>query len=288
MFSAEWLSLREPADAAARSEALTQALAETLPRDRSLRVLDLAAGTGANARFLVERLHRDQDWSLVDHDAALLDELPGRMAVWANAHGSRIDRRGESVDLSLVSGKVCRITTHCADLSTLDGFDLVGGRDLVTASALLDLVSESWLRQLAHLCSQARATALFALTYDGRIECEPVDSDDDIVRDLVNRHQRIDKGFGPALGPTAVDAARRIFSDAGYTVRRAVSDWTLGPEAKDLQRQLIEGWAAAARDIDGSPSSTIERWRARRLAHVDRPASRLIVGHEDLLALRRD
>ena len=49
-FSAEWLALRESADHAARSPELTRTVIDFLP-DRA-RILDLAAGTGSNRRYL--------------------------------------------------------------------------------------------------------------------------------------------------------------------------------------------------------------------------------------------
>ena len=51
-----WLALREPADFAARSTALAQAIADALPGDRPLHMLDLATGRGSNVRYLADRL----------------------------------------------------------------------------------------------------------------------------------------------------------------------------------------------------------------------------------------
>jgi hypothetical protein len=106
-----------------------------------------------------------------------------------------------------------------------------------------------------------------------------------MVRDLMNRHQKTnDKGFGPAAGPDAVDCAERCFLAAGYHVRRDVSDWVLPPEARDLQRQLIEVWANAAGAVAPEQASTIADWRTRRLTHIDAHRSHIVVGHEDLAA----
>ena len=163
---------------------------------------------------------------------------------------------------------------------------LVDGRTFVTGSALLDLVSEDWLAALAAECARAGAVALFALTYDGRIECSPTERDDALVRELVNRHQRTDKGFGTALGPDAPERAAALFADAGYRVRRERSDWVLGRQHAELQRQLVDGWAAAAIEIDSVRRAAIEDWRRRRQAHIDAGRSQIVVGHEDLLATR--
>jgi len=71
-FSAGWLSLREPADHAARSLPLTRAVVGALSTELPCRVLDLAAGTGSNVRYLAGHLPSEQRWLLVDHDPALL------------------------------------------------------------------------------------------------------------------------------------------------------------------------------------------------------------------------
>lgn len=262
----DWLALREPADTAARSGTLTRAIAETLPRDGTLRVLDLATGTGSNVRYLARRLPAQQDWLLVDCDPELLTEVPARMSAWGGA------RQLE-----------CHVETRQLNLGGLDHPEIFSGRHLVTASALLDLVSEAWLHALAEQCEATGAAALFALTYTGRARCSPAEPEDETIRDLMNRHQKTnDKGFGQAAGPDAVDCAERCFAGAGYRVRREASDWVLPHDARELQRQLIKGWASAAREIAPEHATMIGDWLARRLAHIESSRSRVVVCHEDL------
>jgi hypothetical protein len=156
----------------------------------------------------------------------------------------------------------------------------------VTASALLDLVSESWLRLLASRCHAAGATTLFSITYNGQSSCAPAEPEDDMVRELLNLHQTTDKGLGgPAAGPEAGAVAARAFKDAGYQVEQAPSDWLIEPSEQEFQRQLIEGWAHAAIEIAPRHSSTIADWLRRRLAHVGAGRSRIVVGHVDMAAL---
>lgn len=263
-----WLALRESADAAARSVDLTQTVIEHLPRDRPLRILDLGSGTGSNVRYLARYLPQDQEWLLVDADGALLDEARTRISSWA-------DRRGVTL----------RLETQQMNLGALDRLEIFEGRDLVTASALLDLVSAAWLDALAKQCRAAGAIVLFSLTYNGRSHCEPPEPEDEAIRVLMNRHQTAnDKGFGRAAGPDAVDSAERAFAAAGYRVQRAASDWTLPPDARELQRELITGWADAARDVVPEQTPMIRDWLELRLEHVAAGQSRVVVGHSDLAA----
>jgi SAM-dependent methyltransferase len=263
-FSADWLALREPADSAARSESLTGLAAARLSLRAQVRAIDLACGTGANIRYLAGRLPVAAVWTLVDHDQALLDEARRRLR-----HGPLGD------DYTLIARRL--------DLSQLDATTLVG-YDLVTASALLDLVSAAWIQTLAKACRAADAVVLLALTVDGRIECAPPHPDDELVRGLVLRHQRHDKGFGPALGPDAASVAEACFATEGFAVRTAHSDWVL--ESPRLQRELVAGWAQAAAAIDPAQGERIATWEQRRLAHVLEGRSRIRVGHRDLVAWR--
>jgi hypothetical protein len=261
---ADWLSLRAPADTAARSVSLTAAVSDALgiPSGGAIRLLDLGSGTGSNVRYLSPRLLTPQEWLLVDRDPALL------------AGGPK------------TAGAVF-IDTRVAELGSLDEA-MFKRRNLVTASALLDLVSESWIEQVAARCRENRSTALFALTYNGQSHCVPAEPEDDRIRDWLNEHQRQnDKGFGRAAGPDAVASTVRMFSEAGYRVVREPSNWDLRPSAKELQRQLVLGWAEAAAEIAPDQALMIEGWLARRLAHVDENRSHIVVGHDDIAAFYR-
>jgi hypothetical protein len=265
-FTADWLSLRESADRAARSLAVTRIAVDALPAG-IVKALDLATGTGANVRYLAPHLPPDQDWLVVDSDERLMNDLPIHMD-WSKLRGARIE---------------CRRV----NLLELDTSNIVAGRTLVTASALLDLVSEPWLSSLAEQCRREGAIVLLALTYNGRITWSPLEAEDDVIRRLVNRHQRTDKGFGPALGPEARVRAEQYFTRVGYAVTRAPSDWELDTDARDMQRELIDGWADAAVAIEPGRVESIAAWQRKRHSHVAAGRSRVVVGHDDLAAVPR-
>ncbi|MGE3840321.1 MAG: glycosyltransferase family 4 protein [Vicinamibacterales bacterium] len=264
-FDATWLLERERYDHRARARGLSMRVVAAAARDGSLRAVDLGAGTGSNLRYLSSMCAVEQDWLLVDHDDRLLAELEHRMTGMAT--------KPHSVAL--------RWHTLCQDLSQLES-RMFAGRTLVTSSALLDLVSEAWLREVVLHCARAGAAVLFALNYTGRWTCQPEDDFDCVVRDLVNRHQRRDKGLGPALGPRAADRAATLLSAHGYQVEREASDWRIPAEAVSVQRMLIEGWARAACDVEGRRSEDVSAWQTRRLNALAAGRSLMAVSHEDV------
>ncbi len=282
-FTPDWLSLREPADAAARSADVAAEVSGRMAGRDCVRVLDLATGTGANLRCLAPQLPSPQRWLVVDRDVELLAHVPRRVSSWALSRACTV--AGDPAGFVLRGAAFeCRVQTRHADLSKLTDAALFEGHDLVTASALLDLVSEAWLRVLIGYCSTARVPMLFALTYDGRMTCTPEHPDDNLIRNLVNRHQRRAKGFGRALGPDAIDAAVRCLEEAGYAWRRENSDWQLTPAQGALQRQLVEGWARAATEMDPKAADHVAAWKSRRLALIEEGKSEALVGHADLAA----
>jgi hypothetical protein len=257
-FSAEWLSLREPYDRQARNRKVLETVTDSLAGKPFVSVADLASGTGSTFRALSPLIAARQDWRLLDNDLSLLARAPS-------------------------SSPGIAVTTLPADLvrDLEAAFDRP--TDLVTTSALLDLVSEEWLNRLA-VETAARALPVYAaLTYDGRAELTPTDRWDRHIVDSVNRHQKTDKGFGPALGPTAASSAIAAFERVGYDVVHGLSDWEFAPHDRDIQDAVLSGWATAAREIGGSPSE-IDAWLARRRDLIAAGRSSILVGHVDFFA----
>lgn len=274
-FDVDWLSLREPVDYRSRAESLLPHIEAASNAHRWSQVLDLGSGTGSNLRYLAPRLPGHQDWTLVDHDPVLLNN-----PVQDNLLDQVRSIRRVQGDLN----------THV--LSEIDQ------ADLVTASALLDLVSEDWLKRLVKACQRTGCDAYFALNYDGDIRwfsegnhnCDLTPDDvpnDDLIRNALNTHQRGDKGFGPALGPTAGIMADRLFKAAGYHTWFSPSPWWLGPQDRHLVDRLINEWKQTSLGVenDRSHRDRIEAWATHRRQTVNSGTFALRVGHHDLLAV---
>ena len=264
VFDATWLALREPADHRSRALALLPLLNVVWSRAHWSRVLDFGSGTGSNLRYLGPKLPDGQEWTLVDHDPDLLA-------------------------LATIPARVRGLKHVCGDVAD-EGLELVKEAHLVTGSALLDLVSEDWLRDLVEECRLAECGVLFALSYDGSITWDlgqGVDEDpgDVLVWNAVNKHQRRDKGLGPALGPTAGSVAQKLFLDAGYRTWFLPSPWHLNQHDSGLTSALVDGWQHAALEQNPGQEDHIRTWAERRVRQVASEGFGLNVGHVDFLAL---
>jgi len=259
-FSAKWLALREPYDLRARNPEVMGAVIDALADRPSVAIVDLACGTGSNFRALSPHLEARQNWRLVDNDLSLLARVPKS------------------------SSPHVMVTTVPIDLNRDLEAALDGPIDLVTTSALLDLVSDDWLERFAVEAAARRLPVYAALSYDGRVEMTPSDSEDDRMIAAVNAHQRTDKGFGPALGPKAARAAIERFERVGYSVVHGVADWIFGPQDREIQIEMLSGWAATVRDIGDIPLVDVIGWLTRRRDLVAAGRSSIRVGHVDVFA----
>jgi SAM-dependent methyltransferase len=260
-FSADWLTLREPHDERARSATVREAALASVADLDPVAIVDLACGTGSALRALAPLLPARQTWRLVDNNLSLL----ARAA--ETARPQRVHVAAVPIDLA-------------RDLEAA----LDGAVDLVTTTALLDLVSEPWLERLAIECGARRLPLYAALSYDGRVAFTPEDPRDAAIIAAVNAHQRSDKGFGPALGPTAAAAAVSCFTRLGCTVAHEHADWMIGPGDQAMQNELIAGWAGAAREFGAPLLDEIAGWLAHRRDLVAAGRSSIRVGHVDLFA----
>jgi hypothetical protein len=255
-FSADWLTLREPHDRRARNAEVLNAVVTAFASHVSLNVADIGCGTGSTYRALSLRLPPTQRWRLYDNDLSLLARAAGP----------------------------ANVTTVPLDLARDLEAALDGAVDLVTTSALLDLVSSAWLERFATEAAARRLPVYAALSYDGRAKFDPADAMDVKIVSAVNAHQRTDKGFGPALGPAAAQAAVEQFERLDYAVMQGVSDWVFQPGDREIQTEILSGWGGAAREMGNVPLNDVIAWLKRRRELVSSGRSTIRVGHIDFFA----
>jgi SAM-dependent methyltransferase len=272
-YTPQWLELREGADATARARDFLDPLRDHLrdhlaDRTGELVIRDLGCGTGSMGRWLAPRLNGPQHWILHDRDPDLLDRAVARMPR-AAADGSPVT-----------------VATEQGDIAGLTAADLAG-TSLVTASALLDLLTRDELNGLAEACAGAGCPALLTLSVAGLVELTPADPLDAEIGRAFNAHQRrVDHGRG-LLGPDAITVARETFNRQDGTVRTYASPWRLGAEESELTAQWLHGWVGAAQEQRPELTPLAETYLTRRLAMCEARELRVVVHHSDLLALPR-
>jgi len=272
-FSLDWLDLREAADQRARDKNLLvdamrflDAVRENSEAaDESRIVMDLGTGSGSTLRAfssVMEAQANLHTWRLIDNDAKLLAAAKRRAPSGANTE------------------------TYLLDLNNLAELP-IEGVELMTSSALFDLVSERFVHELADTllahCKGKLPGFYSALNYDGNTDWSPAHPLDRDVLAAFNRDQQTDKGFGPALGPQSAPVMEQKFTKLGFAVACAQSPWQLNGNEAELVRELICGIGNAVKNDSMLEPNELHNWIKFRMAHADSGTCR--VGHIDLLAL---
>ncbi|MET9848062.1 class I SAM-dependent methyltransferase [Streptomyces ossamyceticus] len=267
-YAPQWLELRESADAAARASDLLDPLRirlANLPRRATgLVVHDLGCGTGSMGRWLAPRLDGAQQWVLHDQDPALL-----RLAI------ERAPRAG-------ADGSPVTVTTRRGDIGRLTADDLAGA-SLVTASALLDVLTREEIETLAGACADAGVPALLTLSVVGRADLAPAHPMDQEIAEAFNAHQRASE----LLGPDAITVACEAFAQRGATVRVHPSPWQLDDRHIALTEEWLRGWVGPACEQRPELTERAEAYLRDRLAACAAGELRVTLHHSDLLALPR-
>ena len=265
--SSRWLRLREPADAAARSLDLARKAVQAQTGSGTTVVHDLGCGSGSMGRWLAPHLAGPQHWVLHDRDPDLL-----RVAA---------SDPPRAADDSPVT-----VETRQGDLTRLATDDLAGAT-LITASALLDMLTAPELERVARSCVAAAVPALVTLSVTGRVRLTPSDPLDAALGAAFNRHQRRTVGGRTLLGPVAARAAVDTFGELGARVEVRPSTWRLDAGCPSLTRDWLTGWVGPAVEQRPELATAATTYLARRLDEIEQGALVVTVEHLDLLALPR-
>jgi hypothetical protein len=262
----DWLALREPADAAARDPELAALAAARLGEHRPLVIRDLGCGTGSLGRWLAPQLPGPQQWILHDRDTALLA------------------RAEAGLPAAAADGTPVSATTEPGDLTAVDAARLAG-TSLVTASALLDLLTADEVDALAGACTAAGCPALLTLSVTGSVGFFPAEPLDSVFGAAFDAHQRRTVDGRRLLGPDAGATAASAFAERGVPTEVAPTPWRLGPDDSELIEEWLRGWLAAACEQQPELAAHAADYLRRRLDACAAGDLRVVVGHVDVLAL---
>ena len=262
--SSQWLRLREPADAAARSLDLAREAAAARAGTGPTVVHDLGCGSGSMGRWLAPLLDGPQHWVLHDRDPDLLAVAatePPRAA----------------------GGLPVPVETRRDDLTRLGPGDLAGA-SLITASALLDMLTADEVERFVRSCVAAACPALVTLSVTGEVRLDPHDPLDAPLSAAFNEHQRRTVGGRTLLGPVAARAAADLFGALGAHVEARPSPWRLGGTDRALILEWIDGWVGAAVEQRPELAAASSGYLRRRRHQAEQGRLSVTVPHVDLLA----
>ena len=259
----EWLAARVAADDAARAATvstllpeLSRYLIEAAGPGGTVQIVDLGAGTGANQRWLAPRLPIRQRWLHLDHNPVISRSLP------LAAETVIVDESVEAL------GKLLTRSS--------------GDRQLVSCSALLDVLTTEQIQAVCRAVIDNRVPAFFSLTVTGGLRLSPADAHDQLLLAAFNDHQR----RAGRAGPEATALTVNLLRAAEFAVTTQETPWRLTAESGlAFVDQMLEERLAAAVAQDPALARTAKAWLELRRAQLAAGLLRIELDHCDILGL---
>ncbi len=221
-----------------------------------MQIIDLGAGTGANQRWLAPRLPIRQRWLHLDHNPVISRSLP-------------LPAETEIVDESVEA--LGQLLTRAS-----------GDRQLVTCSALLDVLTTEQVEAVCRAVIDNRVPAFFSLTVTGGLRLSPNDPHDRLLLAAFNDHQRRAGGAGPEATTLTVSLLRA----AEFAVTTQETPWRLTAESGiAFVDQMLEERLAAAVAQDPALAGTAAAWLELRRAQLIAGLLQIELDHCDILGL---
>jgi hypothetical protein len=259
----DWLAARVAADNDARAATLSTLLPQLInylidtdAPDPTVHIIDLGAGTGANQRWLAPRLPIPQRWLHLDHNPIIsrTEPLPAETVI--------IDAGVEVLDQLLASSR--------------------DRRQLVTCSALLDVLTTEQVKAVCQAVIDNRVPAFFSLTVTGELTMSPTNPHDQLLLSAFNDHQRRAGRLGPDASALTVDLLRA----AEFAVTTQQTPWHLTADrGQAFIDQVLEERLAAAVAQEPALAATAASWMELRRAQLAAGLLRVELDHCDVLGL---
>ena len=259
----DWLAARVAADDAARAATvstllpeLSRYLIEAAGPGGTVQIIDLGAGTGANQRWLAPRLPIRQRWLHLDHNPVISRSLP--LAAETEIVDESVEALGELLTRSS------------------------GDRQLVSCSALLDVLTTEQIQAVCRAVIDNRVPAFFSLTVTGGLRLSPADAHDQLLLAAFNDHQR----RAGRAGPEATTLTVNLLRAAEFAVTTQETPWRLTAESGlAFVDQMLEERLAAAVAQDPALARTAAAWLELRRAQLAAGLLRIELDHCDILGL---
>lgn len=278
----DWLEERYRLDAGARNKHVERAVLEAFQGFPPLYVLDVGSGLGANARYYSCLFSSNQEWILVEKSEVLSLRAIPSLRFWAEANKWMTEELSEGLQVWM-SEKEVRIKSIKA--SFFDSSEIVDlfRINLVTANAVMDLVSEDQFVTFAENLISNRIPLLATMNYES-MYFEPEDEEDVEFIALYERHMKRSQEFGSAMGP---DSTRRIIDFSvkrGCPVIYGKSTWNIDYGDLKMMQFLFRfiNQALSENICSNGERVRMEAWFRRKRQQVKNQKLKMVVEHSDI------
>ncbi len=236
-FDTGWLNERFAYDNAARNTEVEQAFINHFRFKEKLSILDIGAGTGANCLYFMERLFKNQEWTLIEKDPQLCEACKQRIERFLLDYNFFYTYEDNVFRIKIWESrvKIKIINASFFDLKELVDLDQI---DVLMAAAVFDVLT---LEQFEEVMKPivASKTALFTSMNYHSMKCLPEESLDIEFVSAYENHMMREQTIGVAMGPKCSSLIEAFFKQHQIEFIKGSSQWKLDERAQKMHSFLL-------------------------------------------------
>ena len=217
---------------------------------------------------------------MVDLNPTLLKRARQRLVLWANGNGYTIEK--DEPDYLLFTRRARRLSIQLRQGSflKLDQILPLEAYHVVTASAVVDLLSRDMLDKLLRTLHQHQLAFYPTLNYQS-MRYLPAEPRDEAMIEAYERHMQREQDFGRALGPsctaTLQQLAQKIYRQSPL---QGPSPWELRPTDVAMHRHMLAFMEKSITEI--APKLDVAGWADHKRQLLKAQELHLHVDHSDV------
>ena len=284
-FNLSWINHRENYDAISRSDLLPTEYKKN--KEPFRKIIDMGCGNGSFLRWCYKKKIMFDEMLLIDHDKKLLyDFFPATVKFLKN-YSHKITKSSFST-YEIKKNNVNKIRNiNIVNINILDGLKYINEYNLVSFSAISDLLSKKIIRSILDRINQNKSI-YFSICFDGNIKWSIKHNFDKYINMMFNRHQQNDKGTGNAMGAKSIKYIETYGKKKNYNVKIKDSSWiitSLTPDHIKFKKMYLDTIYNGLKHDQNVDRKILKEWYQFRLKTIKLKKDRVIVGHKDILVL---
>lgn len=237
-FQVNWLKERFSYDNEARNPEVEKAMVHHFRNHEKINIIDIGSGTGANCLYFMERLFKNQAWTLIEKDAILCETTIDRIERFLQDYNFYYTFEDNTFRIKVWESRV-KITILNAsffDLENLVDLEII---DIVMAAAVFDLLSFEQFEKIILPVFNHKIPLLTTLNYQA-MRFASGDTLDAAFVSAYEKHMRREQSTGKAMGPECSTLMGSFFQKNNLKTIKGISQWKLGSDAKKMHKFLFD------------------------------------------------
>lgn len=281
---ANWLNERYPFDSEARNKEVESVVLSHLNKKQTVRLVDVGAGTGSTALYLLDKIKGNQNWYFIEQDASFEKVLMRRLKEYAGFHKYTWERANGKAQI-ITPSKQLSFQFIKGSLLDLERLLSIKEVDLILANAVFDLFTQQQIQSfLAPILDRAIA-CYFTLNYRS-MSFHPEDPFDSKFISLYEQHMERPQAMGRATGKQVGPALEKIMNNSGRVIS-GISTWHIQREDIKMHYYLLNFMENAIQELPLTEDirALLPKWIQRKKDLIITRQLELKIDHLDIFHL---